>query len=176
MPPEAWETAPLSTKFAAVALKIGRCSAGDLDEPSFSASGVGVTPVPMEVSSSVLDVPAAAADATPSAALSTPTTPVVAPAEPIALIPDDAEIPMRPRLKAQGKRVVVSASSADHRAPSASSSTSSCSGQSAPKKGIPAFFAKPAAKKPVVSSLPVAPSASRLLHPRLLLFVLAAMV
>ena len=42
-----------------------------------SASRVDVTPVPMEVSSSVLDVPAAAADATPSAALSTPTTPVV---------------------------------------------------------------------------------------------------
>ena len=62
-----------------------------------SASCVDVTPVPMEVSSSVLDVPAAAADATRSAPYTTPTTPVVAPAEPIALIPDDAEIPIRPR-------------------------------------------------------------------------------
>ena len=86
---------------------------------------------------------------------------MVAPAEPIALIPDDAEIPMRPRSKAQGRRVVVSASSADRSAPSACSSTGSCSGQSAPKKGIPAYFAKPAAKKPVVSSLPVASSVSR---------------
>ena len=35
VPPATWEIAPLSANFAAVALKIGRRSAGDLDEPSF---------------------------------------------------------------------------------------------------------------------------------------------
>ena len=39
VPPLMWETAPLPCKFAAVALKVGRRIAGDLEEPTFQKLG-----------------------------------------------------------------------------------------------------------------------------------------
>ena len=39
VPPLMWETAPLPCKFAAVALKVGRRTAGDLEEPTFQKLG-----------------------------------------------------------------------------------------------------------------------------------------